>query len=287
LTVAIGGCWDASLPFVEVRPLPARAEIHVPRPIDPGQGGTSRDLMQHYLADHPGRVDADRRRGYGQPRTVIPQGDGIEREAWGWDIPAETWILPFKSQRIIVTLVTTAARDRPDDLPLLIHPDARWGRPDPRLVGARPIFADDNGAEFLAAFQAALARIPEGTKYQNASQIVGGPARHLTTGSEPMWSYYEVDNDRILFRMRTRDGRPWVEYVGLYEDGPPAEPPNYDDLGPPPAMVAPTRRPDGSASPVFNPQVPPAGAIPPRGEMGTRRDVAGTRSVPSAPRSPR
>ena len=286
LCLLIGGCWDVTYPFIEVRPLPWRPPIHIPEPVDPGDKG-SRNLLQHYLATQATRREADaKHRKRGNPRTFIPYGAGIEREMWGWDIYEERWRLPFKSERIVATLVTAAARDRLDDLPLLLHPDAKWGRPDPRMVSARPIFGDRTGAEFLAAFQAAVARLPAKASYNNPSSVGGAEARYLGKGAEPMWSYFESGNDRVLFRLKHRDGRPWIDYVGFYLDGPPDEPPDYAYLGPPPSMAVPTRRPDGSASPVFN-QGRSGAETPRRDGRATRRGAEGTTSAPSVPRSPR
>jgi hypothetical protein len=207
-----------------------RPRVRVPQPIDPGGPGQSLSVLQHYLS-----------------RDLDPQIASQHRLPSGRDLEAEagTWTLPFKSKRMVAILMATVARDRLEDLPLVLAPDARWGKPDPRMFNARPIFGDDAGERFLAALRESASRFPHPASYVNATTFELGIQERLRTGAEPMWSYFENDLDRILFRFRVIGGRAWIDYVGLFEEFP-TEPVRVADQGPAPPMSPPVRLPDGS-----------------------------------------
>ncbi len=234
LTALLGACLETDLPAEGSDAPPTRPEIRVAHPIDPGSEGQSRDLLQHYIAR-----DA-------KPDSRIPDGIALEQEAIGWE-------LPFKSKRIVAALLTTVARDRLQDLPIMLHRDATWGLPDARRPRERPIFGDDDGAAFLAAFRKAAQRFPEHTSYNNPTNFVMGLQENIRSGAEPMWAYYEQGTDRILFRFRAIGGRAWIDYVGFYVE-PPAVAPDYAALGPAPPMTPPLRKEDGGVVHNFRPR---------------------------------
>jgi hypothetical protein len=244
----LAACSEADLPADTTEAPPSRPEIRVAHPVDPGDEGQSRNLLQQYIG-----------RDLGPPSTRIPHGVALESEALGWE-------LPFKSKRIVAALLTTVARDRLEDLPSTLHPDATWGLPDPRRPHERPIFADDRGAAFLSALRTAAERFPEHAAYNNPTNFVMGLQEHIRSGAEPMWAYYEQGPDRILFRFRALAGRAWIDYVGFNAE-PPTDVPAYDSLGPAPAMSPPLRKEDGSVIHSLRPRemaVQPGGQ-PPRG----------------------
>jgi hypothetical protein len=222
----LGACLETDLPSDSSDAPPARPETRVAHPIDPGHEGQSRDLLQHYVAR-----DAT-------PESRIPDGVLLEREAVEWE-------LPFKSKRVVAALLTTVARDRLQDLPIVLHRDATWGLPDSRRPREREVFADDEGEAFLAAFRKAAQRFPEHASYVNPTNFVMGLQENIRSGAEPMWAYYEQGADRILFRFRTISGRAWIDYVGFFTEAP-AVAPDFASLGPAPPMSPPMRKEDGS-----------------------------------------
>jgi hypothetical protein len=248
LTALLVACRQADLPEAALDAPPPRPEIRVAHAIDPGAEGQSRDLLQHYIA-----------RDFGTPESRIPDGPALEREA-------VTWELPFKSKRIVAVLLTTVARDRLQDLPIILHPDATWGLPDPRRLRERPIFADDDGEAFIAALRIAALRMPENATYSNPTNFVMGLQEHIRGGSEPMWAFYEQGFDRILFRFRAIGGRAWIDYVGFNVE-PPTSEPDYDAVfGPAPPMSPALRKDDGSVMHNMRPRsmTPDGKALPPR-----------------------
>ena len=235
LTATLVACGQADLPEAAVDTPPPRPEVRIAHAIDPGTEGQSRDLLQHYIA-----------RDFGTPESRIPDGPALEREA-------VTWELPFKSKRIVAALLTTVARDRLQDLPIILHPDATWGLPDPRRLRERSIFAKDDGEAFMAAFR-------------NPTNFVMGLQEHIRSGSEPMWAFYEQGFDRILFRFRAIGGRAWIDYVGFTLEAPASEP-DYDAvLGPAPPMSPALRKDDGSVMHNMRARslTPDGKALPPR-----------------------
>lgn len=196
--------------------LEGRPRIRVPDPIQPAGEGESANLLQHYAKRE--RIEAE------EPST---------------------WDLPFKSKRIAVALLITAAKDRVEDLPLLFTADATWGLPDTRQLGERPIFAGDGGETFMQAFRTAAQRFPSEAHWENRP-LTPGPQEAVRTGAEPMWSYWENLPERIYIREIVRDGRAWIDYVGFFETLPDQPIRIRSDYGLPPDLTPPLRRPDGS-----------------------------------------
>lgn len=216
----LGGCPEPNLPADEQSEA-ARGPTRQPQPIDPGDEGQSRNLLQYYIA-----------RDFAPTQLAIPSGDELRRES-------ESWRLPFKSKRIVAALLTTVARDRIEDLPSVLSPDATWGEPDPRRIGERPIF-DDEGKRFLAELRKAAQRFDEHATYKNPTNFMMGVQEHLRTGAEPMWSYYTTGFDKLLFRFIVRGGVARITYVGFYREGHvPTEPRRLENLGPIPLMTPP------------------------------------------------
>lgn len=232
--LVLAGCnWNPHLPPDRSEDTPPRPRIRVPDPVEAAAPGQSANLLQHYIV----RDTND------DPRSQIPAGRELEAEARGWT-------LPFKSKRMVAALITTAARDRLGDLDTIVHPDAQWGLPDPRMLESRPVFAGDEGERFLQALRRAAARFPETAKYVNATEFHLGVQERLRAGAEPMWAYYENDLDRILFRMRVIAGRPFIDYIGMFPAAP-TGPIQLRDKGTPPPMTPPVIRPDGQIQPTL------------------------------------
>lgn len=226
-TTLIGGCREPIAPAADqahaVDP-PTRA-VH---PIDAGDEGQSRNLLQYYIS-----------RDASPSQLSIPSGDVLARES-------ESWRLPFKSKRIVAALLTTAARDRLSDLEFILSPDATWGEPDPRRIGEQDIFGDDGGERFFAELRTAAQRFDQHSSYKNPTNFMMGIQEHLRTGAEPMWSYYENGFDKLLFRFIVRGGLARITYVGFYREGHvPTEPRRLQNLGPIPLMTPPMRKENG------------------------------------------
>jgi hypothetical protein len=193
--------------------LEARPRIRVPDPILPVEEGQSADLLQQYA-----------------------KRDRIEPEE-----PA-TWELPGKSKRVAVALLITAAKDRPEDLHLFLTPDATWGMPDTRQFGRRRVFDGDGGERFLQAFRKAARRFPGNASWTSEPQVPGIQAM-VSSGAEPMWTYWASRAERIYTRMIVRDGAAKIDYIGFFEE-PPTEPIRVrPELHAKPPMAAPYRQP--------------------------------------------
>lgn len=191
LALAVAGC--AEPPFVPdtSRPTP---KPHVPQPIAPAEEGVSADFLQQCVAREP--ITAEE---------------------------AEHWEMPFQSRRVAVGLMIIAAQDRLDDLDLVLTPDAMWGLPETRRFGARPIFGPNGPHEFVHALREAARRFPEKPAWRTLP-LTMGTQETVRSGAEPLWSFYENGNDRIYFRMVLRDDKARIDYVGLFEGGPPDGP---------------------------------------------------------------
>lgn len=218
LAVSLVAC-DPNLPEeTPEQPEPTR----IAHPIDPGGENESRNLLQAYAT-----------------RPRIDPG-----EAAGWQ-------LPFQAKRVAVGMLIAAARDRPEDLHLVLTPDATWGLPDRRRIGERPIFDGDGGEKFLAALRNAAQRFPLQASW-TSQPVLPGVQDMYRTGAEPMWTYWSQDQDHIVTRMTVIEGTVRIDYVGLWEDGPD---PSMDtsNWGMPPPFIPPVRRerialPDGLPS---------------------------------------
>lgn len=232
-TLATAGC-DASQPSSEIsNPAPQPASARVASPVDPGDEGTARNLLQHYRA-----------RDLVGGRMSIPSGRKLHYESGAWQIP-------FQSKRMIAALLTTVARDEAGELSATLAPHATFGAPDARRPHARPIFAGDNTDEFLRRFRNAAERFDAQATYNNPSNFQMGIQEVFRTGAEPMWAFYENGLDRILFRFRVHRGLAVIDYVGFYDDAP-TEAIDYSALGPERPMTPPMRREDGRVLHNFN-----------------------------------
>lgn len=183
-------------PDLAIEPAPTEPP-RVPEPIVPADPGQSQNLLQS-LALRDQNPD---------PSARIPAGEALAHEA-------STWTLPFKSKRIVASLLTTAARDRPEDLSLLLSQDAEWGLPSTSRFEARPVFAD-HGEAFLAALRAAAQRFPSTAPYHTAPLPIAVQEK-VRSGAEPLWAQYTNGDDAILFRFVMRGGRALIDYVGLF-----------------------------------------------------------------------
>jgi len=199
---------------------PAQRPVRIPQPIAAAEPGAPGDLLQEYLRREP--ID---------PRE------------------ADLWELPFQSKRLAVALLIIAGKDRIEDLDRVLTPDATWGLPEPRRFGARPIFGNDGGEAFFAAFRGAAARFPEKAQWQTPALPIGSQEL-VRSGAEPMWSFFTHGNDRILMRMVVQGGRARIDYVGLFE-ALPTEPTRVVGHGRPMALGAQIRRApdDGNGAP--------------------------------------
>ena len=227
--------WEPHLPQDAPEEAPPRPRIRVPDPVQPAAPGQSVNLLQHYAA---------RDQDPAKRKTSLPSGAELAAEA-------PTWSLPFKSKYMVAALLSAVARDRLDDIDEIVHPQAQWGLPDPRMLRARPVYAGDDGEAFMKVLRQAASRFPEAANYELATDLHMGIQERLRTGAEPMWVYYENGLDRILFRMRVIEGRAWIDYVGMFEAAPTA-PIQLRDKGNPPPMSPPLLRPDGSTRPSFS-----------------------------------
>lgn len=201
--------WSGPDEFVPAAPY---TPIRIPNPIEPAPEGEAGTLLQEYAARPP--IDA---------------------------YEAQWWELPFQAKRLVIALLITAAKDRIEDLPLVLTPDATWGLPEPSRFGARPIFGPDHGEAFLAALRTAAGRFPAKAKWQS-QPMPPGPEMTVRAGAEPYWTYYVAGNDRIYFREVIYQGRARIDYVGLWQELP-TERIQVRDQGPSPPLSPPPRRP--------------------------------------------
>jgi hypothetical protein len=207
--LALGPACDWSPPPVDDSP--ARRAVRIPQPIEPPEEGVSVDLLQAYAKRDP-----------------------IPREE------SELWELPFQSKRLVVALLILAGKDRLEDLDMVLTPDATWGLPETRRLGARPIFGPDGGEAFLAAFRSAARRFDEKAVWKT-TPLPTGPQEAVRAGAEPLWSYYVNGDDRIYFREVLYRGAARIDYVGFFEEVPTA-PIQVVDHGHRPPMGPPVRR---------------------------------------------
>ncbi|MCX4244356.1 hypothetical protein [Paraliomyxa miuraensis] len=205
----------------------------VPEPVVPAEGDVSRNLLQAYIDRDPDVVGT---------RVV---GDQV-RVPVTWEDESRTWRLPFQSKRLTAALLIAAAHDRLDGLGFILTPDARWGWPDRRRVGSRPIFAGDDGEAFFQAFRRAAMRLPHDANWRSYPVPPGIQMLHAT-GAEPMWTVFaEGQATMIAMHLVIYRGQARVDYVGFFEELP-SEYPDMSAYGPMPPVVPPRRPPPGAA----------------------------------------
>jgi hypothetical protein len=216
LACALAGCsweWepiDWSSPPTTRPPKPVRT----PQPVEPRADG---DVLQHYVE----RPD------------ISP-------------LEPRTWELPFQAQRLAIALLIIAAKDRPEDLPLVLADDARWGYPDRRQFGAVPVFGPDGGESFLVALRTAAQRLPAKSRWKTAP-VAPGVQPFVRSGAEPMWISVGAGADAIILRERVVGGTAQIDYIGFFVE-PPAEPMHvYGRPAIPPLVAPPRRRPEALA----------------------------------------
>ncbi len=210
------GCDAPQASGTETAPQEAAAPSRTP--VDPGEDGQSRTLLQHYRA-----------RDLAGGKLSIPSGEGLEAEATAWQ-------LPFQSKRIVAAFLTSLSRGAIDELQYTLAPGATFGRPDPRRPHERPVFEGDNLITFFDGVHAAANRMDEMTKYTNPTSFVMGLQERIRSGAEPVWAFYEAGPDKLMFRFRMYGDRAYIDYVGYFAEAP-TEPVDYSALGPAPPMM--------------------------------------------------
>ena len=216
-----------------------RAETPSRPPVDPGDEGQSRNLLQHYRA----RDLAAQASGMPPGMLSFP-GDSPSARKQALSIPygprlaleSEAWMLPFHSKWMIAVFLTSLSRGAVDEMRHVLAPNATFGRPDPRRPHERPIFEDDNLLEFFDGVSAAAARFDEKAKYTNPTPLPMGFQERIRAGAEPMWAFYTAGPDLLMFRLRAYGNRAYIDYVGFFPDAP-SEPVDYSALGPAPPFA--------------------------------------------------
>lgn len=164
-----------------------------------------------------------------------------------WEAEARTWVLPQKTKRLDAVLFIGVAQADLAAIKTVLAPHATWGLPDLRRLNERPIFDGDGGEEFLRAFQEATLRFPPKPE-SLPSTVPDGISSTFATGAEPMWTLLrskreDSTDDFIVLRKVVYQGRPVIDYVGFWYDGPPQTDPNYSPaLGAPPPSKPPMDR---------------------------------------------
>ena len=178
----------------------------------------------------------------GQARTLLQEmADRPDASPEAWEEEARDWVLPYKTKRIDVVLLIGVAKGDEALLHRVLAPHAEWGLPDRRMLGARPIFGEDRGEEFFHALHRAAMRFPENATWESQATL-DGVTQMYATGAEPMWSYYKREGaaDWIVLRKTIFDGRPVIDYVGIWPGEPPTRPTEISaDIGPPPPLAPP------------------------------------------------
>ncbi|MEM9456783.1 MAG: hypothetical protein AAGF11_21580 [Myxococcota bacterium] len=207
-------------------------------PVAVVEGEASRNLLQGYIERDPDV--AGRRKACPPAQPLCDEQEKINVPVT-WEEESQSWRLPYQAKRIVAALMIAAAHDRLDSLRFILTPDAQWGWPDPRRPGARPVFTGDQGEAFFKVLRKVGQRLPEKTKW-TSHPVPPGVQMLLSTGAEPMWTYYSEGPDGILMRLVVYGGKARIDYVGLFDELP-AERPNADAYGPPPPMKTPLRPP--------------------------------------------
>ncbi len=135
-----------------------------------------------------------------------------------------TWELPYQAKRIAVALLTAAAKDDPSQLEVMMSKDARWGPPDRREIGSKPVFDQEHGPqEFFEVLRSVAARFPAKTAF-NCPPMPNAAQFYVHNGAEPMWCFYMSRNsprpDVLAVRMTVHSGTPKIDFVGMF-DAPP------------------------------------------------------------------
>jgi hypothetical protein len=181
----------------------------------------------------------------GQPRTLLQEMAARPNpSAQDWEQEARAWALPYQTKRLDVVLLIGVAHGDLSLIRRVLAPHAQWGLPDRRMIGAKPIFGPDGGERFFHALHRAAMRFPENAKWESAP-VLEGITQMYATGAEPMWTYYyrEGANDWIVMRKSMFQGRPMIDYVGIWPGDVPTEPTEISpDLGPPPPIAPPIDR---------------------------------------------
>lgn len=180
------GCQD-----FRFAPLDAPTPARVPQPVETGGDAPAENLLQLYARRPP--INADE--------------------------PVK-WQLPHQGKRVAVAMLITVGLDRLEDLALVLTPDAVWGLPDRRRVGARAVFAGDGGAAFAAALRKSARRFSAEARWTSRPVLLPGLQMTYQTGAEPMWSYWAEAGESLLLSMVVYAGEAKINYVGLWEDGP-------------------------------------------------------------------
>ncbi len=212
--VALCGCEPNLPPEVPVtEPAP-----RVPSPVTAVEGQVSRNLLQSYIDRDP--VVADSVRACPEQ---IPQCDDQDKISIPitWEQEAQSWSLPYRAKRLVAALMITAAHDRIENLRFILTPDAQWGWPSTYRIEATPIFAGDGGEKFFAALRRVGERLPEKTKWVS-QPAPPGVSILLSTGAEPMWTYYLHDRTALLMHLVLYQGAARIDYVGMFEQLPDA-----------------------------------------------------------------
>lgn len=225
-------------------------------PVDPGEDGQSRTLLQHYRA-----------RDLAGDKLSIPAGERLGAEGTAWQ-------LPFQSKRIVASFLTSLSRGAVDELQYTLAPGATFGRPDVRRPHERPIFEGENLTTFFDGAHAAANRMDEMSKYTNPTSFVMGLQERIRSGAEPMWSFYEAGHDKLMFRFRMYGNRAYIDYVGFYPEAP-TEPVDYSALGPAPPMMPGIRTDENTVVRDFDPA-----------KMNSRRQQGARGGVPPSATPP-
>jgi hypothetical protein len=170
-------------PIADVKPATPQA-----RPLPPG---TAEGVPEHLLHEYAERDRA--------PESEI-----------------RTWQLPFQAKRIVVALLTLAARDDIAGLDQLFTRDARWGIPDRREYDARPILAG-GGREFFDTFREVASRFARKEAFFCPPVVPPAAQVYVRNGAEPMWcAYLSKDGlDILAFKFVYEDGSAKIDYIGM------------------------------------------------------------------------
>ncbi|MEM6996304.1 MAG: hypothetical protein AAF721_37700 [Myxococcota bacterium] len=145
------------------------------------------------------------------------------------------YTLPFKSKRMHIALLIAVAHQDEESLPRLLTPNARYGLPDRRELGAQAVFAGDGGRGLLAQLRPVLQRLPEDTPW-TARPMLRQVQDLVESGSAPMWVHYAHEGDVFTLRLIGPAGAARIDYVGFWPDGP-NEALNTDGEPPPPPTI--------------------------------------------------